>query len=75
MEHPNGGECCGEANPFYPDEFCTKMAGHRKSGRGKDKQHHIRGTNRKWYSPGQAGSAGDSEMSEGEWQAFGRFGY
>lgn len=49
--HSLGGVVCGSANPFYSDELCTRKAEHIY-GRGKDKMHHVRGTDRKWYSRG-----------------------
>jgi len=75
--HPLGGPVCGEQSPFYSDEFCTKKSTHRKHGLGKDKQHHIRGTQRKWYSPGEEPDPDVpiNTMTEGAWMAYGRFGY
>jgi len=50
--HPLGGPVCGAVNPTYPDEVCTRKLGHEVVGRGRDKLHHVRGTDRKWDQRG-----------------------
>lgn len=65
------GVSCDEPSPST-GELCTKIKGHKKT-------HHVKDTPDNWYNFERADrySYGRdyNDMTEGEWQAFGQYGY
>lgn len=74
--HPNGGFVCAAVSP--DGVVCTKKE-HGGGFTGRSTPHHARGTQTRWWSPGQerppARPWDVGDMSEGEYQAYGRYGY